>query len=541
LDLSEERGPRVKELAIVGALLALVAAAVYGPHAGAGGFLSDDWAIRALLTFSGDQGFFGAIQTLLGAPNISQRPGYAIYLAAADSVFGAHTAYYLAWAAAMGVVLALSVYWVLRLMKLPALVAGSVSLLILLFPGADALRLWITASGHQLSVTLAVLGFGLAILAFRAEGRSRIAMHAASVVLFAASVLFYEVALAVMCASVLLYLLIAPWREAVMRWVVDLVVLVPIAIIVTSKTSFERQDAAGMIEHARAMFSDALALLTSVVLPGGVGIWLIAATALLVLGSAIAVARSLAAEDADRVELRRFLVTALAGLVVVVAGYAMYVPGIDYYTPGAYGIGNRVNNAASIGWALLLVSFAMLAVTLARRAIPGSRRYVQAIALGAVLLVALQYTGQVRADASRYQRAYATGARALATMRARVPKPPAGSLVLAFGQPIEQVAGIPVFGNTYDMTSSVQLMWNEPKIVSIPAYPDMKLDCRRRALELASARIDQRTASVPYGRAYFVNTVSGAYVVPRDRAACVRVTKTWKRSPLAAEPGGYDS
>jgi len=529
------------ELALVGALLALLAAVVYGPHARAGGFLSDDWAIHALLKFSGDQGFFGAIQTLLDQPNISQRPGFAIYLAAVDGVFGMHPGYYLAWAAAMGVVLALSVYWVLRLMKLPALVAGSVSPLILLFPGADAVRLWITASGAQLAVTLAVLGFGLAILALRAEGRPRIAMHAASVALFAASLLFQEVALAVMCASVLMYVLVAPWREAVMRWVVDLVVLVPIAVIVTSKTSFERQDGPGMVEHARTMFSDAQTLLTSVVVPGGVDKWLIVAAVLVVVGAAIAVARSLAPEDPDRVELRRYLVTALAGTVVVVAGYAMYVPGIDYYTPAAYGIGNRVNNVASIGWALLLVSIAMLAVTLARRAIPGSRGYVQAIALCALLLVALQYAGQVRADASRYQKAYATGARALATMRARVPKPPAGSLVLAFGQPIEQVAGIPVFGNTYDMTSSVQLLWNEPKIVSIPAYPDMKLDCRRRALELASARIEQRTASVPYGRAYFVNTVSGVYVVPRDRAACVRVTKTWKRSPLAAEPGGYDS
>lgn len=267
--------PPVKELAIVAAILALLAAAVYGPHARDGGFLSDDWAIYALLEFSDHQGLLGGIQTLLDQPNISQRPGLAVYLAAVDGVLGMHMGYHLALAAAMGVVLVLSVYWVLRLMKLPALVAGSVSLLILLFPGADALRLWIAASGAQLSVTLAVLGFGMAILAFRAEGRPSIALHAASVALFAASVLFQEGALAVMCGGVLLYLLVAPWREAAGRWAVDLAVLVPIAVFVTSRTSFERQDGAGMVEHAKTMFSDAQTLLTSVVVPvgGGRGSW----------------------------------------------------------------------------------------------------------------------------------------------------------------------------------------------------------------------------------------------------------------------------
>jgi len=532
-------GAGMKELALVGGLLLVVAAVVFGPHARDGGFLSDDWAIYSLLKFSDHQGFFGAIETLLGQPNISQRPGLAIYLAAVDGVFGLHMGYYLALAAAMGVVLALSVYWVLRLMELPVGVAGSVSLLILLFPGADAMRLWIVANGGQVALTLAVLGFGLAILAFRADGAARIARHVGSVGLFAASVLVQEVALAVICGGLLLYLLITPRREAVMRWAADLVVLVPIAVFVTSRSSFERQDGAGMVEHAQAIFSGASTLFTSAVLPIGVDGWFVLGAVLLVLGAAITVARSLRPEDADRAQLRVYLTATVAGLVVVVAGYAMYVPAIDYYTPAAYGIGNRVNNVASIGWALLLVSIVMIVTTLVGRVSLQSRRFAQAIALVALLLVALQYVDQLRTDAKRYQRAYTTGAAALATMQESVPKPPAGAMVWTFGQPIEQVPGIPVFGNTWDMTSSVQLMWRDSTIYSVPAYPDLQFDCGSGMVGPAGDLLEEGPYRVRYGKAYFVNTVTGAYAVPRNRPECLRITRKWARSAAAAEPGGY--
>ena len=534
--------PRAKELVIAGLLLLVLAAVVFGEHALRGGFLGDDWAIYAVLSFSDHQGFFGATQTLLETqPNISQRPGLAIYLAAVDGVFGMHMGYYLAWAAVMGVILVLSVYWVLRLMKLPPLAAGSVSLLILLFPGADAMRLWIAASPAQLSVTLAVLGLGLAILAFRAEGRASVGMHAASVALYATSVLFQEGALAAMCGGVLLYLLVAPWRKAAVRWAVDLAVIVPIAVLVTSKTSFERQGAAGMVDHAKTMFGDAQTLLTSVVLPVGVEAGFVLVAVLIVVAAAIATSRALPREDADRVQLHRYLRAALAGLFVVVAGYAIYIPAIDYYTPAAYGIGNRINNVPSIGWALILVATGMLLATLAAHALPRSRRYAQGIAICAVLLVALQYVGQLRTDADRYQRAYETGARALATMRASVPKPPAGAMIWTYGQPIQLVSGIPVFGNTWDMTSSVQLMWRDPTISSVPAYPELSFACRRTVVEPADDRFGKGKYRAPYGKAYFVNTVSGVYVIPRNRAECVRITRRWQRPAVVAEPGGYDT
>ena len=530
-----------KELAIVTGLLVVLAAAVFGPHARDGGFLSDDWAIYALLNLPDQQGFIGGVETLLDQPNISQRPGLAIYLAAVDGVLGMHMGYYLALAAAMGVLLVVSVYWVLRLAGLPALVAGPISVLILLFPGADSVRLWIAASGAQLSVTIAVAGFGLAILAFRSKGRRSIALHAASVVLYVGSVLFQEGALAIMCASVLLYLLVGPRRAATARWAVDVAVLVPIAVFVTSRTSFERQDAAGMVDHAEAMLSDARTLLTKVVVPIGADEWLVLATAALVLGAAVAVARSLPAVDADRAQLRLYIAAALAGLGVVAAGYAMYVPAIDYYTPGAYGIGNRVNNVASIGWVLALVSIVMLAATLACRAASRPRRYAQAITICVALLIGLQYVGQLRTDADRYQRAYVTGARALATIRRTVPKPPANAVLWTFGQPIEQVPGIPVFGNTWDMTSSVQLMWRDPTISSVPAYPTLKFDCRRAVVQPADERFGKGAFRARYGRAYFVDTVRGEYVVPRDRGECLEITRRWKPSPAVAEPGGYDA
>jgi hypothetical protein len=35
--------------------------------------------------------------------------------------------------------------------------------------------------------------------------------------------------------------------------------------------------------------------------------------------------------------------------------------------------------------------------------------------------------------------------------------------------------------------------------------------------------------------------VRGAYVVPRNRAECLKITRRWSPSPAVAEGGGYDA
>ncbi len=533
------RPRRPVEVAIVACALAGLAAAVYGGHAVHGGFISDAWAILALHDFAPETGVAGVAEHLLDEPNFSPRPLYAVYLAVLTEVLGGHMGFWLAWLGAMGVLMSVSLYVLLRELRLSALDAGIVATLVLVFPAATSLRLWTALVQAPLATALATLGFAIALRAFAAEGDRRLLLHTVSLATFVASLLLYEIALPVMLASVLLYRLRVPWREAAARWAIDCAVLLPLVLTVTraSSSSAETQDVHGAWDHAMTIADQALTLLTTIVLPFGSDRWYVLALIGLVPTAAILLRRQLAATDPAREALGRWLAVVLAGVVVIALGYAIFVPAIDYYAPLGEGIGDRINAVPSVGWVLLVYGTVMLAATMAFRGIPHAKRLTAGLGALTSLLLAASWMQSITRDIDAYERAYAEGQRVLATIERALPDPPPHSTIWAFGQPVEIALGVPVFGNTWDLKSSVQLRYRDPTLASYVAFEDSSFDCRRGEVAAGGSRYavtDARFArdyTSRYGRTFFVDTISGRWEPILTRAQCRRAAASYGRSP----------
>lgn len=529
----------------VALLLAGLAALAYGSNVVHGGFLSDAWANRAIYVFAPDGSFFGEVDRFLAEPNIAARPLYAVYLVVLNGLLGEHMGLWLAWLGATSVLMSLSLYLLLRKLDFEFFDATSIACLVLVFPAASSLRLWAATVQIPVSISLAILGFLLALVAFDAKKTRRTLLHGISLTMFVASVLLYEVALPLMLVSVLLYRVRVPWSRALPRWVVDLVVLISVASFVASSAPDAKdvQGLYGMWDHATVIFNQAWTLLARDLLPLGGHGWYAAALVGLVALTAGLVARRLSPEDPGRARLLRWLWVLAGSMIVIVLGYAVFVPGIDYYQPLAPGIADRVNAVPSIGLVLVLYSLLMLVGTLALRVLRGgSPRLISGLAVLVCALIGVGWVQSALQDADSYADAYNENKRVLAAVRAAVPEPPPGSTIWTFGQPVEVSPGVPVFGNTWDMTSSVQLMYDDPTLRSYVGFPGTTFDCSPYVIvpggnpsypvtplsgvsEFASA----------YGRTYFVDTTSsraGMIGTPEQCRRAVRIAASLPGYPV---------
>jgi hypothetical protein len=524
------------ELGAVALLLTIVAAAVYGPQAIHGGFLSDAWSNRALFVFAEADGFFGKIGELAEQSNISPRPLQAVYLVAMNSVFGSHVGWWLSWQVATNVAMCLALFLLLRRLTLSAFDAGAISLLVLLFPAASSIRFWLATLWAPVTMGLVCSGFLLALIAFEAEDRRRaLVLHAVSLACFVTSVLLYETALLVMLASVLLYRLRVPWGRAIRRWIVDCVVLVGLTLTVTLASEAGHVGTeVGAFSHGKAIAEGARVLFTTVVLPLNSADWYILALLALVPAGALLAWRALRDSDPARPEILRWLLAMAGGFVVVALGYAIYAPGTDYYTPLGPGIANRVNAVPSIGWVLILYSGLMLVATLATRGLPRGRLAASGFAGLACALIAVGWLKPIDDYSDHFTRAYEEDVRVLATMKRSLPDPRPGSTIWTFGQAVEVVPGVPIFGNTWDMTSSVKLNYDDPTLVSLVAYPETRFECGRRTIEPNGPRWDPEPDGLygsKYGKTYFVETGTGKVTRIDNPAQCRRATQAFPPSP----------
>jgi hypothetical protein len=499
--------------------------------------VSDAWAIRALYVFAPDGGFLGGVDTYLAMPNIAPRPLQAVYFAAQNALFGPHMGWWLAWQTALAALMSGSLYALLRLLDFRRLEAGAVSALVLIFPAATSIRLWV-APASQLAISLALAGFALALCAFRAHGRRRLTLHALSLTAFASSLLLYEAMLPLMLASVLLYRLRVPWEAAIKRWGADCVLLIPLVVMVTRSDSseWETQSAAGTWDHATVFWDQAQTLLATVLLPFGTDDRYALALVALVPAVALIALRRLDPADPARAELRRWLGTIAGGLVVIALGYSIFLPAIDYYMPLGPGLGNRVNAVPSIGWVLLLYGTVALAATMAGRALSLAPRLTSQIALAACVVLSVGWLQAVSRDASAFARGFEEGQRVLQAVRAAVPEPAPSSTIWTFGQPAEIELGVPVFSNVWDMAASVQLMYGDQTLRSFVAFAGTTFACGSDRMTPggryeADARRRQSPFASRYGRTYFVDTTSGRWERIDSRAQCRAASSSFPPAP----------
>jgi len=464
-------------------------------HIRRGGFYYDDWAVLATGRFPPPGGLLHGLWLDYG-----QRPGQVLYYATLDRAFGLHSAPRLALAAAMVLVEAVCLYALLRRLGLAARHAGVIAALSLTFPFSDSVWLWGILSLTSLAIAAALLGVILALRALDSSGGRALALHVASLSLYAVSIVSYEVFAVAGTLVGLLYVRAVGFRRARARWALDVVTIgVTLAVVRTAlpidvATPSRTQSLAGMVAHAGLIARLGVRLLGAAALPiHGVSPWVGVGLLAAVLAAA-ALQRPWRAGDAG-VELRGWLAVAGAGALVAVAAWTVYVPAPDHYAPTAWGTVNRVNAGAAIGIAILLyASLMLLARMLARLArrpagAAGVAAGVAALGLGAA------YVRQTAVDAHAWDRAAADQRRLLADLHAVLPRLPKRAIVYAYNAPRTVGPGIPVLNTNLDLTDAVRISYSSPTLIGVPVAGAASVACAPSG----------RLAARPYARSYLVD------------------------------------
>jgi hypothetical protein len=534
--------PTPLELALFGALLLAVTAGVYGSHIFTGGFFSDDYAFARIYEYAPDPGFFSGIDHYIESqPNITNRPLQAVFEAVIQELIGMDVKLGLAWTVVAGALASWSLYLLLRMLSIEPLHAGLISVLVLVFPASDAIKLWLTTSVITVVMALYFLGVALALHAFGKRGPGAIALHALSVLLYLASVALYEAAFAAIVLAPLLYLTRVSREIALRRWLADVVVVGTWALLVTSNSPFPTYSLSGQIDHAWQIAGQAIDILIGTAIPLGDGAPRVLVLLLVgLVAAAVYIWRRLDPNDPIGLDLRRWLLIGAGGVVPLIAAYAVFVPSVGY-SPLSPGFGNRVNALATPGYMIIVYSLLMIGGILAFRSFPDSRRWAAGLAALVAIALGAEYVSEVDRDKGLYARAHDEIERVLGTIEGSVPTPAPGSTLYAFEQPIEVAPGVPVFGLSFgDFDSALILLWDQPQLRAFPHFPGTVFECLGDRLQASGHPAYGPTFHPsPYGLTVFVNSRSGIYTVISNRKQCRAAVRRYapgsppppKRSP----------
>jgi hypothetical protein len=540
LDLLTRRACSIREAAVASVLFVGLAFAVLGAHVGNGGFELDDWSWASDHQRYG--GFFSNLWRMLRSSTSygGSRPGEAVYFATTYSVFGTNVALHIALTIVLAGLMSAAAYVCMRTVGLERIHAAAIAFLLLVFPAADASRLWPSAGYGQLAICIYALGLLCSLHAFRLEGRASLRWHAAGVLLYGASLLTYEVAIGGVVASVAIYRLRVHWRPALRRWAVDLALLAPAALYAhhTKGASFGPGHVA---HHIRQLVGQAKTLLTRLGVVSDPARVPLLAILLFVAAAAILAFRPGPASA----PLRRWLAILGGGVIAVAAGYLPYATSSAFYVPLQPGIGNRTNIAAAFGYVLLLYALAVLAgyvlIAAVRRPAPGV-----ALTGAAVAALAGLWIARLNDDRVAWDRVRTVTDGVLAQVR-RAGKPAPDTTVYTFAAPGTTSPLVFTFSASWDLTGALQLMWHDTSLHGIPGpslapgfgnFVDPSLpgnvagnaglECRARDVRPRGWLYFDREAS-PYGKTIFVDVARQQAVQVRTRATCL----AWASRPLS--------
>jgi hypothetical protein len=485
---------RRHELILAAAGLIALAAVVYGPQIANGGFYWDDWQNAANVRFTPDPGLLGALSHATDRPVFGYRPVLTTMLVLEYEALGLNKELFLAVAALFGASTAWALYLLLRTLGVRAREAIVPAALLLVFPWVDSTRMWNTASFDTLAVTFYLLGLVLAIKALRARSRG---LTVASAALYLAACWTYEVLAFGVLASVAVYLLVAPRRDALRRFALDAAITAVALALVALGTTRDPVGAGDQVEHALTLAEQSLELLGRALFPLGDGLTPLAALTALALGAVLAYRR-------------RQLRPVALGALCVAAGYVLFIPAALYYEPLAPGTTNRMNVLAAVG-------FVVLVCALVRVASPSP-------AIAAVVLVAIGggYVVKVREDQEGWQRSAEVQEQVLDAVRTTLPDPPEDATIYTFNAPSFVAAGIPAFSLQFDLRAAVRLDYDDH---SLSAYPVRGLDvirCEERMLHPVGGTYTRADQGARYGEAYFVDVRERTVVRIDSRAQCRR-------------------
>lgn len=515
----------VKELALAWALLFVLTVLAYGPHARDGGFTLDDWANGAGSLYSG--GFDGALDYF--ADLTAYRPVLVLYVPLTYEIFGTSMGLHLAWAAGIGMAVSCLLYAILRTLRLAPVHAGLIAALVLIYPWFDATRFWATASQVTLGVAIAAAGLWVALIGLRRESWR---WHVGALLLYVASLLTYEIALALIAGFGLVYLGAAGWRAARWRWATDLVVVVAGVAWVSSQTTRESGGMSQNLDHLEQIVRQGGELLGRTGWPLGLPRTSLVLLSLLAVAAVAIVVWRLDRGRAERgTAMTPWLLIGLGGLGVAAAGWVVFVPADPYYTPSVFGITNRVNGLAGVG--LVMIVYAALGVLGSLLGRLADRRWLVATSVTAVLAIGLgfAYKGVVERHGDIWSTAFRAQMAGLGQMKSQFPTLPDGTTVYAAGYPAYQTLGVPIFSTTWDVNGAIKLQYQDGDLAAFPVLPDMRLVCRREGVTLMLGP-DPVGGTTPYGSARFLDVPTGRNATPHNPRQCRRQAPRYSAGPF---------
>jgi hypothetical protein len=516
---------RIARHQTAGAILALaiLTVIVCGPHVLNGGLIADDWTVRAEAHFIG----FGGIFNHMISADV-RRPIGALYLATVYVLIGSHVKLLLMFSIAMRFILVVVLYGILRTFHFAWLAAVAIAALTLLFPAADSTWLWAGASELSFAVVCVLLGCLLNLRAVSGSEPHRLPLRAIGLVLIAAGILAYELVIPIGLASGALYLTQTRSRRALREWGIDVLVLGVVIVVFTFHTvpllngsdSHEIVSFAQMREHAHVIFSQSATLLTHSLLPYGTPR---NSTVLGMLGAiitlAIVVLNMLRPSSEARRMLLRWLIIGGTGVLLIGLGYVFLVPSNIYYVPLQFGIGNRVNDVASIGYALVVYAATALVGTLVFRELPHSSLLVGTLTAFVTLVVGVGYVRHIDTDEAAWHQSIVLQRTILTTLRTHISPPMHDTTIITLNAPIEAAPGVTVFYASWDLDGAVQLLWNDPTLKAYPMAPGMRITCTTAQLLInASGSPSSWQATYP---ADMVDIATGTVFSVNSRSACV--------------------
>jgi hypothetical protein len=518
------RGPGLG-FAIFLAVLVVAGLVGYASHIRNGGFYYDDWANSAMYHYPRSHGFFGAVKELWDISNY--RPILTVYIPAVEAVFGYHMGFHLAWAFLLALGMSICLFFFLKTVGLEAVAAGAIAVLVLLFPASDATRLWAVSSAASLAIILYLLGSLLALHGLRSRSHGWFA-HAGAVVLYALSVLTYEVAAGPILLSVLVYRTATSWKRAATRWLIDLAVILPILLLVTSNNGRGKLTFSQEFKHARRIADEGLSIFAFAASPiGSPKRDLVIAVCLAVIACSVVVWRLLPRLDPAREQLKRWLIVVPFAVLATGLGWLVFIPADPYYSPGTLGLGNRTNVLASVGIVTLVYALAALIGTLAFRGLPRWRLLSSAFAVLASVGIGIGYMHTLHRDVNAWNRAFALEQSTLNTLKGSLGKPPPGSTIYTFGQAGYVQLGIPIFASSWDLNGAVKVTFHDGSLRAYPVIQGVPVQCGPQGVTIPVSGYFPSA----YGQSYLVDLSNGRVVRVKSRRACTAVLGTFPTGP----------
>lgn len=519
--------------ALVVLLLVVVEAMLFGSHLLHGGLYTDEWSITAI---QHDVGTWGLFDALVGSNH--DRPLGALYLSITTALSGTNPHLHALWGLLALLATTSTVYLLLRLLSLRVRDALAVALLFMVFPFGDSAWLW--ASGSCLAIALAALGGSLALVGLQREGRAAVAYHIGALVLFASSILTYQVAAGVICLSVFMYLPRVGRRRAIVLWVADICVVVlalSLPQLITGSAGATADPVIPLgeqLDHAKLLANQGLVLLTVVLVPfGGPHRNVVLPIALVIGCMGALLAWRARTEPELRNRLYRWLLMVVAGGLVVAAAYAIYVPApISLYQPLGKGEENRLNVMASLGYVIIVYALAVVLATSVVRLLRRPPAWAPAIGLAIAAVVFVGYALRTRQDVAAWNRAGSIQRRELGELRS-AGRPAPRTTIYAFGGIGATAPGVYAFRVTWDLNTAVELLWNDTTLHAYPIFTGTQMTCTAtQVVPVGPSNGDSIGQAANYQHAVFYDFRSGRQQRIANAPACAQAVASFVPGPV---------